>query len=58
MAYSIACADMGVECPGSFTTETKDELMEHAVMHMKASHADIEVNDESMAELEGLVKTV
>jgi hypothetical protein len=27
MAYSIRCVDAGMDCPGSFTTETKEELM-------------------------------
>jgi predicted small metal-binding protein len=35
MAYSIKCADAGVDCPGSFTTETKEELMKHVELHAK-----------------------
>ena len=58
MAYSVACADMGVDCPGSFTTESKDELMEHATIHLKSAHPDMEINDETMAEIAGIVKTV
>ena len=58
MPYSIACGDMGVDCPGSFTTETRDELMEHATIHLKTAHSDMELNDETMAEVEGIVKTV
>ena len=58
MAYSVSCADMGANCPGSFTTESKDELVEHAVMHTKAAHSEIEVNTEFMTELETTIKTV
>ena len=58
MAYSVACVDMGVDCPGSFTTESKGELMEHATIHLKASHSDIELNDKTMAEVEDIVKVV
>jgi|TARA_B110000196_G_scaffold78953_1_gene67708 predicted small metal-binding protein len=58
MAFSVACADMGVDCPGSFTTESKAELMEHATIHLKSAHSDIELNDETMAEVAGIVKTV
>lgn len=49
---------MGADCPGSFTTESKDELIEHAVMHTKAAHQEMEVNDEFMAELVKTVKSV
>jgi predicted small metal-binding protein len=49
---------MGVDCPGSFTTEARDELMEHAMIHMKSAHSDIELNDEAIAEVEGIVKVV
>jgi len=58
MAYSVSCADMGANCPGSFTTESKDELVEHAVMHTKAAHSEMEVNDAFMAELDATIKTV
>ena len=33
MAYSIRCVDAGTDCPGSFTTETKEELMKHVELH-------------------------
>ena len=36
MAYSIRCADAGVDCPGSFTTETKEELLKHVELHANA----------------------
>ena len=42
MAYSISCADSGAECPGSFTTETKEELMEHIKIHAQTAHADMQ----------------
>lgn len=58
MAYSIACADVGADCPGSFTTESREELMEHAVIHMNKAHKDMVLNSETMAELEANVKTV
>ena len=37
MAYSIRCADAGVDCPGSFTTETKEELIKHVELHQSRS---------------------
>lgn len=41
MAYSLKCADLGNECPGSFTTETQDELMKHVELHAGQAHPDM-----------------
>jgi predicted small metal-binding protein len=58
MAYTIACADAGVECPAVFTTEDRGELMEHAVAHQKFAHKEVELNNESMSFIDSLVKSV
>ena len=42
MAYSISCADSGASCPGSFTTETKEELMEHIKIHAQTAHPEMQ----------------
>jgi predicted small metal-binding protein len=54
MAYSIVCADTGADCPGSFTTETKEELLKHAAIHAETAHPDLEITDE---QVEALIKT-
>jgi predicted small metal-binding protein len=54
MAYSIRCADAGVDCPGSFTTETKDELMKHVELHASEAHPDLELEP---SQIEALVKS-
>ena len=54
MAYSIRCADAGVDCPGLFTTETKEELMKHVELHAKEAHPDLDLAPE---QVEALVKT-
>ena len=54
VAYSIKCADAGVDCPGSFTTETKDELMKHVELHAKEAHPGLQMEPE---QIEALVKT-
>ena len=58
MAYSVACADAEVDCPGSFTTSTKEELIEHVIAHEKTAHPEVELNDEMMAMVNSLIKTV
>lgn len=58
MAYSIACADAGVDCPAAFITEDRDELIEHAITHEKSAHPEVELNDETMAMVDKLIKTV
>jgi len=54
VASSIKCADAGVDCPGSFTTETKDELMKHVELHTKEAHPGLQMEPE---QIEALVKT-
>ncbi len=54
--YSITCADSGAACPASFTTETEGELMQHLEVHAKASHPDMKMDDETIAQIKGLVK--
>lgn len=57
MAYSLACADAGQDCPAAFTTETQDELMRHVEMHAETAHPEMELNDELRQQIGGLVKT-
>jgi predicted small metal-binding protein len=54
MAYSIRCADLGTDCPGSFTTETKEELIKHVELHANEAHPDIDLRPE---QVEALVKS-
>jgi predicted small metal-binding protein len=53
MAYSIRCADAGMDCPASFTTESKDELMKHVELHAQEAHPGLELEPE---QLDALVK--
>jgi predicted small metal-binding protein len=54
MAYSVTCADAGGDCPGKFTTETKEELLEHLEVHVEASHPGLELGPE---QVDALIKT-
>ena len=54
MAYSIKCQDAGMDCPGAFTTETKEELMKHVELHAKEVHPGLQLEPEQVA---ALVKT-
>lgn len=54
MAYSIKCSDAGLDCPGSFTTGTKQELMKHVELHAQEMHPDLELEPE---QIEALVRT-
>lgn len=38
MAYSFACKDTGLVCPGEFTSESEDELMRQLDAHYKQAH--------------------
>jgi predicted small metal-binding protein len=58
MAYSLTCADTGANCPGSFTTESKDELLEHVQLHATHAHPEIVGNAEAAAMIPQLIKQV
>jgi hypothetical protein len=58
MAYRISCVDAGSTCPGSFTTETEDELMKIVDLHQKLAHPDITQNAETWAFVKTLVRSV
>lgn len=55
MAYTAACADTGADCPGNFTVETKDELVEHLTMHLAKSHPSVEMTS---GEVDQIIKVV
>lgn len=58
MAKSAACADMGMDCPGNFTVETEDELMQHLGIHASTAHPELEMTPEKMDQMKGAIKTV
>lgn len=58
MAYSFACADSGADCPGSFKTESKEELLEHLDLHVQRAHPDLAGNAEMAAAIPGMIKQV
>ena len=53
MAYSLVCADTGADCPGDFTTSTKDELVKHVELHASEAHPGLELTQE---QIDSLVK--
>jgi predicted small metal-binding protein len=57
MASSFACADTGADCPGAFTTESKDELLQHVQMHAQTAHPDLAGNPDLGALVQSLIKT-
>jgi predicted small metal-binding protein len=57
MAYTLRCADSGMDCPGQFTTKTEDELMQHVELHVREAHPDMELTPETTAMVKGLVRT-
>ena len=37
-AYTFTCRDSGLDCPGAFTSESKEELIEHVQFHAREAH--------------------
>lgn len=59
MAFSLACKDAGAStCPGSFTTETRDELFEHVALHAAKSHPEMKMDEATRQHVDAAVKTV
>ena len=54
MAYSIICSEALPDCPGRFTTETKEELLKHVEIHGQTAHPGVAFTDE---QVEALIKT-
>lgn len=55
MAHSLRCADTGADCPGQFTTETEDELMQHVQLHATTSHPDMALDAATVDQIKSLV---
>jgi predicted small metal-binding protein len=49
---------MGMDCPGNFTVETEDELMQHLGIHASTAHPELEMTPEKMDQMKGAIKTV
>jgi predicted small metal-binding protein len=47
-AYTVSCRDTGADCPGSFTTESKDELIEHVQLHATKAHGEPDLSREAI----------
>ena len=58
VAFKISCVDAGSTCPGSFTTETEQELMQIVDLHQRVAHRDITQSEESWAFVKTLVRQV
>ena len=56
MPYHLRCADAGGDCPGEFTTPTEDEMTEHVKVHVRMAHPDMNLDDETMSQVKGLVR--
>lgn len=41
MAYKLICAETGAKCPFEVTSPTKEELMDHVMVHAKHAHPEM-----------------
>ena len=55
MSFTLNCADLGADCPASFTTPGTDELMEHVALHAQRVHPDLELTPELVDQAKGLI---
>ena len=40
-----------MDCPGSFTTETKEELIKHMELHTKEAHPEVDLQPGQLEKL-------
>lgn len=55
-SYSLSCSDTGSDCPASFTTEDKDELMEHVKVHAQNAHPEMTLDEATVEQVQGLIR--
>jgi predicted small metal-binding protein len=58
MIKSISCSDAGKDCNWSATAETEEELLKIVTEHVLDHHKEIEINDDSVAEIKVLIREV
>ncbi len=47
-AYTFTCRDSGPDCPGAFTTESKEELIEHVQFHAREAHQKYDLSPQDI----------
>jgi predicted small metal-binding protein len=47
----MACREAGLGCPGSFTTESREELVKHVQLHAHESHPELDLSREDIDQL-------
>jgi predicted small metal-binding protein len=58
MAYQMACAETGADCPFEVKTKTKEELMSHVMTHAKMAHPEMASKPPSPEMIEKLIHQV
>ena len=58
MAYKLACAETGADCPFEVVTKSREELMEHVAVHAKAAHPELAKNPPSPEMIAKLIHQV
>jgi predicted small metal-binding protein len=41
MAFKMACAETGANCPFEVQTETRDEILQHVAIHAQVAHPEM-----------------
>jgi predicted small metal-binding protein len=41
MAFKLVCAETGAKCPFEVVAPTKEELLQHVMIHAKMSHPEM-----------------
>jgi len=58
MAFKLVCAETGAKCPFEVVAPTKDELMQHVMIHAKMSHPEMAAAPSPPGMIEKLIHVV
>ena len=58
MPYKLVCAETGATCAFEVVAATRDELMEHVLIHARMAHPEMAKNPPKPETIEKLIHTV
>ncbi len=58
MAFKLVCAETGAKCPFEVVSSTRDELMQHVMIHAKMAHPEMAATPPSPEMMEKLIHEV
>ena len=58
MAFKLVCADTGAKCPFEVVSATREELMEHVMVHARTAHPEMAATPPPPQMIDKLIRQV